>query len=354
MDREEINAALCARIGAAYHPPIEGAGSWGDRARRFEVLGDLSGGASRLDYLQVERSGNFGNNYIQLVHALAVAEARGVKRVQHRFNQFGGHKRAAGPRLSFRRAMAPDKTGLSGTYFIRSVFDDLRDLPPDQFVRISNAYVRPALLLDQPEAEKGVVALNLRGGADVFENPAPNAFYGQPPLSYYQKALTNLAEIYPLSAVNLIHQDLRNPVLQPLTDWLQGLGLPWRLTSAGMLGDAQALMAAEHIVMGWTTFTSALALLSLNMRTLTAFRKAPLFAEICAAAEAGYLVEDAGGEYFPTDGWKNNAVQRQQMIEYPVDHLTIEGTTVKRRKVAEWMQGYRTRRRARARRLFGR
>ena len=77
MDREEINAALCARIGAEYHPPIDGSGGWDARARRLEVLGDISRGARRLDYLRVKRSGNFGNNYIQLVHAIAVAEARG-------------------------------------------------------------------------------------------------------------------------------------------------------------------------------------------------------------------------------------------------------------------------------------
>ena len=354
MDREEINAALCARIGAAYHPPLADETDWSARARRFEVVGAAEGGARRLDYLQVRRSGNFGNNYIQLVHALTVAEARGVKRVLHRFNQFASHKRAAGPRLSFRRQMAPDRTGLAGTFFVRGVFQDLADLPPAQFLRVSNAYVRPALLVRQPGVEKGLVALNLRGGADVFDNPAPNDRYGQPPLSYYQKALTNLMVRRDVSAVNLVHQDDRNPVLAPLIAWLGETGLPWRATSAGMLGDAEALMAAEHVVMGWTTFTSALALLSNNMRTVTAFRKAPLFDEMCVAAEAAYLVSDAGGAYFAADGWKNDAAQRRQMVEYPVEALSVEDRSVKRRRLAEALSGYQTRRRARLRRWTGR
>ena len=353
MDREEINAALCARIGAAYHPPLAGGGSWEQRARRFEVLGH-GGDGRRLDYLRVQRSGNFGNNYIQLVHAMTVAEARGVKRVLHRFNQFGAARRAAGPRLSFRRQMAPDKTGLSGTFFVRAAFDDLSDLHPAQFLRVSNAYVRPALLLAPPKPEKGVVALNLRGGADVFDNPAPNAQYGQPPLSYYQAALTNLVERRRVSAVNLVHQDQNNPVLQPLAAWLQTTGLPYRLTSAGVLGDAAALLAAEHIVMGWTTFTAALALLSRNMTTVTVFRKAPLFAEMSVAAEAAYLISDAGGGYFATDGWRNDAAQRELMVRYPAENLSVEDRAVKRRRLAAGLQGYQVRRRARLKRLLGR
>lgn len=354
MDREDINKALCARIGAEYHPPFDGKGTWNDRARRLEVLGDVDRDPGRLEYLRVRKSGNFGNNYIQLVHAMALAEARGVKRVLHRFGQFGAGKGAAGPRLSFRREMEPGKLGLSGAFFLRAMFDDLCDMPPDQFLRISDAYVRPALLLERPKAEKGVVALNIRGGVDVFENETPNAFYGQPPLSYYQRALANLTDRYELTEVNLVHQDVRNPVVEPLTVWLQGLGVPWRLTSGGILGDARALMAAEHIVMGWTTFTSALSLLSSNMRTVTVFRKAPLFREMCAAAEAAYLVQDAGGGYIPVDGWKNDFAQRKLMVEYPVENLSIEDRTEKRNKLAARVQGYQIRRRARLRRWLKR
>ncbi len=354
MDREEINAALCARIGAEYHPPIDGSGGWDARARRFEVLGDISRGARRLDYLRVKRSGNFGNNYIQLVHSMAVAEARGVKRVLHRFNQFGARTSSVGPRLSNRRAMPPGNLGLAGTYFLKSTFDDLCDMPPERFLRISDTYVRPALLLEQPKVEKGVAVLNLRGGADIFENPSPNPIYGQPPLSYYQRALANLAERYQLSEVNLVYQDTRNPVVEPLTVWLQGLGVPWRLTSEGILGDARALMAAEHIVMGWTTFTSALSLLSSNMRTVTTFRKAPLFDEMAVAAEAAFLVRDTPRDYIPSDGWMNDAAQRRMMVEYPVENLSVQDKAVKRRKLAERVQGYQTRRRARFRRWFKR
>ena len=80
--------------------------------------------------------------------------------------------------------MPPGNLGLAGTYFLKTAFDDLCDMPPERFLRISDTYVRPALLLEQPKVEKGVALLNLRGGADIFENPSPNPIYGQPPLSY--------------------------------------------------------------------------------------------------------------------------------------------------------------------------
>ncbi len=289
MDREEMNAALCARIGAAYQPPLDGAGggegAWDDRVRRFEVLGDAARGAQRLDYLHVRRSGNFGNNYIQLFHALAVAQARGVKRVLHRFSQFGAHRPAAGPRLVSRRSMAPDKLGVSGAFFVRKGIETLRDLPADRFLRILDSYLRPALQLDMPAADQGAVALNLRGGADVFENRNPNPHFGQPPLSFYQAALARIAKTHDVTAMNIVHQDLRNPVLEPLTDWLQGSGVDWRLTTGDMFGDARALLAVEYIVMGWTTSTAALALLSRNLRTVTISHRAPLRAKLPAAAQ---------------------------------------------------------------------
>ena len=72
------------------------------------------------------------------------------------------------------------------------------------------------------------------------------------------------------------------------------------------------------------------------------------------AAEAAYLVGDAGGGYIPVDEWKNDAAQRELMVEYPVENLSIDDRTEKRKKLAARVQGYQTRRRARFRRWFKR
>ena len=94
-----------------------------------------------------------------------------------------------------------------------------------------------------------------------------------------------------------------------------------------------------------------------HLRVLSPAAWAQVVEELAAlpvAAEAAFLVRDTPRDYIPSDGWMNDADQRRMMVEYSVENLAVQDKAVKRRKLAERVQGYQTRRRARLRRWFKR
>lgn len=320
-DKLALAHAMCARIGADYAAD-ENAEDWSARVAAFEPVGDLRRAARGwVDYLEVRPSGNFGNNYIQLLHALTAAEAAGVYRVTHPFGWFDTGAPARDLRLVRRRKTPPDQAGLAGAFFLTSNIRAVRDARAETLVRISDEFLAPRLAVAPTEAAP--LVLNLRGGEDVFANPAPNGRYGQPPLAFYQMAVRNILGRHGAMPVAVVHQDELNPVLRPLAEWLAAEGAPARLISGGPERDAAALLGARHLVMGKTTFTAALAMMAPGLESLTVFRDPPLRDMLALKVPALYRVDDAGKGYFSPSRWRNSDRQRRMMIDYPESALTI-------------------------------
>ena len=118
---EAAAQAMCARIGADWAPPAGHGAGWSARVAGFEAVGDARRARRGwVDFLAVRKSGNFGNNYIQLLNALVTAEAAGVRRVTHSFDWFDAG--APDRRLSLIRRRQPGagQAGLAGAFFLRS------------------------------------------------------------------------------------------------------------------------------------------------------------------------------------------------------------------------------------------
>ena len=350
---EAVRALMCAKIGAEIPDDQDGASEWARRVSAFDPVGDLRRGAAGwIDYLQVRPSGNFGNNYTQLLNALTLAEAIGARAVAHRFDWFrnGGPDRAL--KLTRRRRPPKGQAGLAATYFLRSNIARLKDAPPERMMRVSNEFLAPTFRLT-PE-KVAPICVNFRGGADVFDNPAPNGRYGQPPLSFYQLALSNIFERYGAAPVVVVHQDERNPALAPLLAWLREEGVAFQAVSGGPETDARAILGARHIVMGWTSFTAALALLSPNLTTVSVFRRVQLQELLALKADALFVAEDWAGDYFRAGGWRNNARQRRMMLDYPRAALELHDIARPAELEADADWGRKTRRAHRRRRFRAR
>ncbi|MEL7463527.1 MAG: hypothetical protein AAFN79_05645 [Pseudomonadota bacterium] len=348
LDEFEIALAMCGRIGADL--PVEpGDGGWRDRVSAFAPVGDMERAAKGwIDVLRVRPSGNFGNNYLQLLHALTVAEAAGIERVSHNFAWFDGGEPARDIRLVRRRMIPERQAGLEGAFFLKTNVRALREATPETFVRLSDEFLAPRLSVEPVEIAP--VALNLRGGADIFENDAPNGRYGQPPLCFYQMALLHVLETFGEMAVAVVHQDERNPVLAPLVEWLTAEGIDARLLSGGAERDAAAILGARHLIMGVTTFADALAMMSPRLESATAFRHGPMEALLARKAPRFFRVEDAAGDYFGPMRWSNSDRQRRMMVEYPEEALDLVEAGVRLDLSASAREGRRLRRAARRRR----
>lgn len=309
------------------------------RSKRLKVYGNSTRAAvaDNLDSITISRAGFFGNNVIQLVNGIYIAEQAGIPLVRHLFPAFAATSRSLPVRLKPRRSKSwQHEVGLQGKFFNRWNNGYLRTFSATDFVRILDTYLRPAFRWRTP-TESGSLALNLRGGADIFEKTPPPDFYGQPPLSFYVAAASAALAAHDITRVVIVHQDTRNPVLPALSDWARTTGLPLAHVSSGPEGDAKALLSAEHIVMGCTTFTEALALLSDGLISIATCGRQHLFEQLDLCVPIRRRYEDDGG-YEPTKSWTGNAAQRAQMIDFPAERLTMSETTsahaARRREVA--------------------
>lgn len=347
--QDALAARVCSRIGAEYAGGIARGADWAANMRSYELIGDRRRAQrGHLDYLYVRRTGNFGNNVIQLINAAILAERFGIKHVIHRTSWIDDYHAPGGPALLNRpTALAGSYAGLSGTYFVASAISALSDLPPERRLRVFDASIKPGITLT-PERATGI-CLNLRGGYDVFENPDPNRHYGQPPIAYYQTALTRLLQRHGPQEIEIVHQDHRNPVLQPLLHWLEQQDLGHRVTSSGPEGDAMAMLSARHLVIGWTSFSAALALFSPHIESLTAFRGTHLQEVLRRALPRLYLAEDQGRAYFPEGRWRGSARQREMMLSYPAEALSFNDIAVQPDRADEARHGRRIQRAARLR-----
>lgn len=164
------------------------------------------------------------------------------------------------------------------------------------------------------------LVIHLRGG-DVFGARKPRN-YGQPPLSYYEMILDS-AE---WTAVTIVHQDEKNPVLHPLLALCARRRIPSLRQTGTLAEDLPTLLRASTLVAGRGTFIPAIAGLGRHVRTVYFFEdKFSLFPAVPGLNII--RVTDRAGDYVEkilSGNWANTPEQRALMLEYPVSSLVIE------------------------------
>lgn len=164
---------------------------------------------------------------------------------------------------------------------------------------------------------RDTLVIHLRGG-DVFGGRNATA-YGQPPLAFYLWVL----EQREWREVVIVHQDNKNPVLEPLAEAVRQRGAGLEMFSGRLADDINVLMGARTIVAGRGTFIPAIAGLSEEIREVFYFEdKFTLFPE--KPGVRIIRVVDAGGQYTDNvlrNNWTNSPKQRALMVEYPSSQL---------------------------------
>ena len=179
-------------------------------------------------------------------------------------------------------------------------------------------------MLDFPTAlaplEADHLVIHLRGG-DVY-GPRKPASYGQPPLAYYQAIL----EHQKWSAVTVVHEDSRSPVLEPLLD-LAGRLCPVVTTQSGSLQEDLAFLLSAHtLVAGRGTFVPAIVGISRCVSQVYFFEdKFSVYPPVPKVKVV--KIYDAEGSYrreILSGNWENSPAQRDLMLSYPVSNLAWE------------------------------
>jgi hypothetical protein len=140
-------------------------------------------------------------------------------------------------------------------------------------MKISDEFVEPICSLTTDFVlSASQIVIHIRSG-DIFESdPHPN--YGQPPLIYYVTSLRDIIskkkkELFEgLSVYIITQQDRKNPTIQGIVEWCHKNDVKVTIQSSDIHSDIKYILAAQTLIVGFSTFTKVLILLSKNLRSL--------------------------------------------------------------------------------------
>jgi hypothetical protein len=177
-----------------------------------------------------------------------------------------------------------------------------------------------SILVNKPEGPQlpsSHLVIHLRGG-DVF-GPRKPASYGQPPLAFYERILDHER----WSAVTVVHQDSKNPVLKPLLESCTARKIPVTTHSGNVVDDIAVLLGASTLVAGRGTFMPAVVGLSRNVKRVFYFHDKFSIRPPVSGVEIVRMI-DAEGTYVRdvlSNNWENSEYQRDLMLTYPQSNL---------------------------------
>ncbi len=323
---EKATKAICTRLGINNIEKSANPEVWFSYVNtRFEACGNLENAfKDQIDYLWLPVAGRFGNNIIQCIHALAFAEIFGIPKIYHQFPWLPGRKSAgSGPVLI--QAMPNFKNkqvGLWSGFFNSYCHPRLEALPQSDFVRIIDNYLQPNIRWLSAEPQRAAITVHIRGG-DIMTNRKggyPN--YGQPPLAFYTCEIERLANETGRQKIEIISEDRNNPVLDALEFWALKQGMETiSYPKSRERRDAKRLVAAEHLIISYSTFPVTLALLSKNTQSLSFFRMSRKSQLLVEKIPSVYRSWDSTYRYTPFGEWKNSVAQRQLIVDFPASAI---------------------------------
>ncbi|MDE2333215.1 MAG: hypothetical protein KGK10_01600 [Rhodospirillales bacterium] len=289
-----------------------------------------------VERLRIKPLGRFGNVFAQLLHAMLVARALGVRRLAFPAYEPGPSPgEAAGIRLE---PTAPDTAPtLAARFFWAAPFAQV--LAPAREAEAMLAALAPRYAHLAPAAPAEEIAVHFRAG-DVFGVRDPGGYdwivpiYVQPPASYYQAAIARARAETGIARVRLVYEGRENPAVEATAAWLLAERIPFTAQSLTAADDLAALMAARVLVGDCGTFAEAAALLSPHLRMLWAFRTVechahiharpePLWARLLRDKGVGLRVLRDGGDYIAPLTWSASPEQLAMIRDYPVEKLSL-------------------------------
>jgi len=315
--------ALAARFGAENIPRATLTGNWFQYAnRRVDATGNLWRAArGQVDYLWLPSTGNFGNNLIQISNALVFAKAEGIPRIFHPFRWLGDHDRFrhGTPRL------LSSKAGLRNGFFAEHMFTSLKSAEPAATLALLDSELVPALKWLPVPPEQSAITVSLRAGDVMWNRQRQNGNYVQPPLSFYTGAIRRLMDQTGRQEIEIITTDYANPAFFALEVWADQQGITVRFNpDRSVRTDITRLLAAEHLVTGYTSFSAALASVSQNLKSYAYFRTTHRLALLQTRLALVLKGSDVAGDYIAPGTWKNTIAQRRMIVDYPEKDLGFE------------------------------
>lgn len=255
----------------------------------------------------------FGNNVIQLIQAIHVAETYNIQVVRFPFQGFhrneirlNGITNPNHKQHPFRKERIVDDFFYPHYYSKR--FPELPAMTEQNSRRIALQYLKPIIkyaynIPFEPDFENSLF-VHIRSG-DIFSNPTPNNWYTQPPYDYYKLIFSLETD----KQIVVLYEDELNPVVKRLKENYPQA----KFYSLTFLTTICIFLNAKHVVVGNGTFIPAV--LCMNDSYITAYSPNVIpFLNNIWTTEHGKCRHVKLPNYITE--WKNTEEQRKFMLTY--------------------------------------
>lgn len=255
-------------------------------------------------------TGRTGNNVLQIARCLFYAETHGYSRIQ-----FPAHRILSTTEIRLDQPAPRTASPVIDTFFY---LDRLGVAEPPVVVyrRLAQKYIIPILKIPvnlirpRPDTE---LLIHVRSG-DIFQEAKPHPAYVQPPLWFYDSAMTEGA----YTSALVVYEDTANPCVPELIRrW------PSQTNPERMEKDLATLLSGRAVAVGYGTFGLLVYMLSRNLRCLYVpdYAVAGIYSGLGASGDVEIRVITLP-DYIRPGEWKNTEVQRRTMITYSVATAT--------------------------------
>lgn len=303
---------------------------------KYELIGD-----GPISGVFPSRFGKFGNNVIQIAHAICFARRFSLKWVSIKDfgdNDFGyifkpgEYDLGAGLTLYVDSPTPQDESAIKGWFFYsQGLGGGLLDIKPENFVESTRSLRQSLNVKFDSHANPEKLAIHIRGGSDIFgmEKGKPlslelNPGYVQPPLSFYTKILDAWVPTRENPEVVLVTMDFSNPCLIGIQDELSRRRIPFYVQTGSLIEDIQVLIDSTSIVAGYGTFVPVLNLFSDSIRDIYCFRGDGFQSYYKYLGKTLHIIKDKHDTYTRPGTWANTDEQISMMLSYPDAYLEIE------------------------------
>jgi hypothetical protein len=294
-----------------------------------------------IDTLRVEAAGLWGNVFYAYFNACMIAQAMGCKAIELHTVHFEPPDLPIvvdGIRIGLvDKQASAGKTLALNCYWPRGFESVLEPYSAEFALDTIERYLRP--IFSKYIAASGslgarTIVLHFRSG-EIFAPGGTNAWYVQPPASYYIRALEYARENLGVTAAHVVYQDKSNPALDVVLNHLSSSGIAFSVQSSTTFRDLTTIMSAHHIVSGYGTFCEAIALLSNRLESYFSFRRISsqrllafwaqhrLGELLNAKGIRTFVIDDPDDSYIKRESWTNSSEQIDLMSHYPIRKLRL-------------------------------
>jgi hypothetical protein len=255
--------------------------------------------------------GRFGNNFFQILNAIATARLYGFKNIflpnfcepfVSKSKNIKGIQFIFDSRRKYRYKKLEDIFFSSLKYKNNSIY----------YKFIAKNFLSKLLNINNVASRDLVI--HIRSG-DIFIN-RPHPLYIQPPLSFYKSCLDRIFKEYSISNVTLVYENLANPVISPLIKYLEFKDVSHSLVSSDIKTSIEVLMSARILIGGVGSFIAPAIIMSTKLRRLFI---SGYDQKLIAIAKASRIHTTLGffENYIKPGEWANKDSQRKLMLDLP-------------------------------------